>query len=99
MHPHAEVTKKQTPPTIKRAANAFAIWRVGKPKGWNISAVEVAKRVGIDPATVRQIAAERKWPIGGKSRNGANHADQIVALDHMIASPDLAMQSLTDYGA
>jgi hypothetical protein len=94
------VPPRQHSPAIKVAANAFAIWRVGKPKGWDVTATEVARQVGIDPSTVRRIAANRGWPlrpgdVGNPAilrRNGVLSGE--VSVDVMMSDPHLAMESL-----
>ena len=49
--------------SIKREARAFTIWRFARARNWQVTALQIHEETGIRLATVREICAERQWPI------------------------------------
>lgn len=48
---------------IKRMADAFRIWQVGNPKGWDVTVAELADATGLSEETVRRHCTVKGWLV------------------------------------
>jgi len=67
---------------IKRKVNAFRIWRLATSVGWDCSAVELAKELGLTAGTVRIICKQKGWEL----QDGRYSSEVRFGVDRLMKS-------------
>ena len=67
---------------IKRKANAFRIWRLATSVGWDCSAVELAKELGLTAEAVRIICKQKGWQL----QDGRYCSEARFGVDRLMKS-------------
>lgn len=65
---------------IKRKANAFRIWRLATSVGWDCSAVDLAKELGLTAEAVRFICKQKGW----KLQDGRYSSEARFGVDRLM---------------